>query len=81
MPWPPRERVRAKVVITADEAPRGGASTPLEIQRRSSARNCDDSVKCLGREAHGGRLAWVEGRDFDYNALAQTHLTFAPPKR
>ena len=60
----------AKLLITADEAPRGGKATPLKSNADLALANCDDSVKCLVVKRTGGNIAWVDGRDFDYNALA-----------
>ncbi|MCY4541468.1 MAG: acetate--CoA ligase [Rhodobacteraceae bacterium] len=58
----------AKVVITADEAPRGGRRTPLKANADKALENCDDSVKLLVVRRTGGEVAWQEGRDVDYNA-------------
>ncbi|MCX7560758.1 acetate--CoA ligase [Sulfitobacter sp. F26204] len=60
----------AKVVITADEAPRGGRNTALKSNADQALANCKDSVKCLVVKRTGGKISWVDGRDFDYNALA-----------
>ncbi|MDG1075631.1 MAG: acetate--CoA ligase [Planktotalea sp.] len=60
----------AKLLITADEAPRGGKATPLKSNADLALAKCDDSVKCLVVKRTGGNIAWVDGRDFDYNALA-----------
>ncbi|MGC1496537.1 MAG: acetate--CoA ligase [Sulfitobacter sp.] len=61
----------AKVVITADYAPRGGRATPLKTNADQALLHCDDSVKCLVVKRTGGQTTWVEGRDIDYNALAK----------
>ena len=37
----------AKVVITADEAPRGGRKTPLKSNADAALLHCKDTVKCL----------------------------------
>ncbi|WP_299029307.1 acetate--CoA ligase [uncultured Sulfitobacter sp.] len=60
----------AKVVITADHAPRGGKATPLKTNADQALLHCKDSVKCLVVKRTGGQTTWVDGRDFDYNALA-----------
>jgi acetyl-CoA synthetase len=62
----------AKVVITADYAPRGGRATPLKTNADKALLHCKDSVKLLVVKRTGGETTWTEGRDFDYNALAQT---------
>jgi acetyl-CoA synthetase len=45
----------AKVVITADEAPRGGRKTAAEGQRRQGASALRRPVKCLVVKRTGGR--------------------------
>ncbi|MCT4557253.1 MAG: acetate--CoA ligase [Pelagimonas sp.] len=59
----------AKVVITADEAPRGGRKTPLKTNADKALLHCKDSVKCLVVKRTGGQTTWVDGRDFDYNEM------------
>ncbi|QUJ77215.1 acetate--CoA ligase [Sulfitobacter albidus] len=61
----------AKVVITADEAPRGGRNTPLKANADKALANCDASVKCLTVRRTGGDVAWDDARDVDYTALAK----------
>ncbi|MDW3222065.1 MAG: acetate--CoA ligase [Paracoccaceae bacterium] len=61
---------KAKVVITADHAPRGGRATPLKSNADQALLHCSDQVKCLVVKRTGGQTTWVEGRDYDYNALA-----------
>ena len=70
----------AKVVITADFAPRGGKATPLKANADKALANCSDSVKCLVVKRTGGDVNWVEGRDFDYNALAAKASADCPPE-
>ncbi|UWR25283.1 acetate--CoA ligase [Sulfitobacter sp. S223] len=60
----------AKVVITADHAPRGGRATALKTNADQALLHCKDSVKCLVVKRTGGQTTWQEGRDYDYNALA-----------
>ena len=62
----------AKVVITADEAPRGGKNTPLKTNADKALSQCAESVKCLVVRRTGGDVAWDEARDVDYTALAKT---------
>ncbi|MFG6592209.1 acetate--CoA ligase [Sulfitobacter sp. 1A12157] len=59
----------AKVVITADEAPRGGKATPLKANADKALAQCDASVQCLVVRRTGGDVAWDNARDRDYNAL------------
>ena len=60
----------AKVLITADYAPRGGKATPLKSNADAALLHCKDTVKCLVVKRTGGQTTWVDGRDFDYNKLA-----------
>ncbi len=59
----------AKVVITADEAPRGGRKTALKSNTDAALLHCDDRVKCLVVKRTGGQTTWTD-RDYDYNEMA-----------
>lgn len=59
----------AKVVITADEAPRGGRKTALKSNTDAALLHCDDRVKCLVVKRTGGQTTWTD-RDYDYNKMA-----------
>ncbi|WP_438960705.1 acetate--CoA ligase [Nereida sp.] len=68
----------AKVVITADEAPRGGRNTALKSNTDKALESCDAGVKSLVVKRTGGDVAWTD-RDVDYNALAaKADTRFAP---
>ncbi len=60
----------AKVVITADHAPRGGRTTPLKSNVDAALLHCKDTVKCLVVKRTGGQTTWIDGRDYDYNEMA-----------
>lgn len=60
----------AKVIITADEAPRGGRKTPLKSNADAALLHTKDTVKCLVVKRTGGQTTWVDGRDYDYNEMA-----------
>src|SRR6056297_1142543 len=60
----------AKLIITADEAPRGGRKTALKSNADKALLHCKDDVKCLVVKRTGGQTTWVEGRDFDYTEMA-----------
>ena len=60
----------AKVVITADEAPRGGKATPLKANADKALAQCDPSVQCLVVRRTGAKVAWDPARDRDYGELA-----------
>jgi acetyl-CoA synthetase len=53
----------AKLVITADQAPRGGRKTPLKANADKALEGLTD-VKQLVVKRTGGDIAWQEGRDF-----------------
>ncbi|WP_094023824.1 acetate--CoA ligase, partial [Maliponia aquimaris] len=69
----------AKVVITADEAPRGGRKTPLKTNADKALLHCKDDVKCLVVKRTGGQTTWVEGRDYDYNEMALEAGDYSQP--
>ncbi|SLN14377.1 Acetyl-coenzyme A synthetase [Pseudoruegeria aquimaris] len=70
----------AKVVITADEAPRGGRVTPLKSNTDAALLHCSDKVRCLVVKHTGGQTTWVEGRDVDVKALMATAAPDCPPR-
>ena len=58
----------AALIVTADEAPRGGRNTPLKTNV-DKARASTGNVKTLVVERTGGEVPMTEGVDFSYNAL------------
>ena len=52
----------AKLVITADEAPRGGRNTPLKVNADKALANIP-GVKTLVVRRTGGNIAWDPARD------------------
>ena len=58
----------AKVVITADFAPRGGRETPLKSNADTALLHCKEHVKCLVVKRTGGQTTWTN-RDHDCNAM------------
>ena len=61
---------QAAVVITADEAPRGGRNTALKANADKALEACADGTQLLVVRRTGAEVAWHAGRDHDYNALA-----------
>ncbi|SNX69244.1 acetyl-coenzyme A synthetase [Cereibacter ovatus] len=60
---------QAKVVITADTAPRGGRRTPLKSNTDAALLHCSDRVRCLVVKHTGDQIHWIEGRDVDVKAM------------
>ncbi|WP_340108686.1 acetate--CoA ligase [Pikeienuella sp. HZG-20] len=58
----------AKILITADEAPRGGRKTALKSNADVALQHCSDKVRCLVVKRTGGQTTWTDGRDFDLTA-------------
>jgi acetyl-CoA synthetase len=69
----------AKVVVTADEAPRGGRNTPLKA---NSDRALDglDGVKQLVVQRTGGDVAWTAGRDVWLHEASEGVSAECPPE-
>ncbi|ARJ70241.1 acetate--CoA ligase [Paracoccus contaminans] len=59
----------AKLVITADTAPRGGRKTALKSNTDAALLHCSDRVRCLVIKHTGDQTTWVQGRDVDVLAL------------
>ena len=68
----------ARVVITADFAPRGGKKTPLKANADAALLHCDDRVKCLVVKHTGDQTSWVEGRDIDVKAGMAAAKPYCP---
>ncbi len=58
----------AKVVITADFAPRAGKKTPLKANTDQALLHCKETVKCLVVKHTGDQTHWIQGRDIDLKA-------------
>ncbi len=70
----------AKLVITADHAPRGGKKTPLKSNTDAALLHCSDKVRCLVVKHTGDQTSWVQGRDVDVLALMETASPDCPPR-
>ena len=70
----------AKVVITADEAPRGGRKTALKSNTDAALLHCSDKVRCLVVKHTGGQTTWIDGRDVDVLALMETASPDCPAR-
>ena len=70
----------AKVVITADTAPRGGRKTALKSNADAALLHCSDKVRCLVVKHTGDQTTWIEGRDVDVKALMATAAPDCPAR-
>jgi acetyl-CoA synthetase len=68
----------AKLVITADWAPRGGKKTGLKDNTDKALLHCSDRVKVLVVKRTGDQTSWVEGRDFDLTAEMAAAKPYCP---
>ncbi len=70
----------AKLVITADTAPRGGKRTPLKSNTDAALLHCSDKVRCLVVKHTGDQTSWIDGRDVDVLALMDMVSPDCPPR-
>lgn len=71
---------QACVLITADEAPRGGRVTALKSNADAALLHCSDRVRCLVVKHTGGQTTWIQDRDVDVLALMETASPDCPPR-
>ncbi|SHE92380.1 acetyl-coenzyme A synthetase [Loktanella atrilutea] len=70
----------AKVVITADEAPRGGRNTPLKDNADKAFDKITTDTKMLVVKRTGGDIAMQEGRDHWLHEMEDTVGNDCPPE-
>ncbi|MEL7165953.1 MAG: acetate--CoA ligase [Pseudomonadota bacterium] len=70
----------AKVVITADGAPRGGRVTNLKDNVNQALINVIDPTKCLVVQRTGQQIAWRDGMDFWLHEEAAKAADDCPPE-
>ncbi len=70
----------AKVVITADEAPRGGRNTPLKTNADTAFEKIEVDCKMLVVRRTGGDVPITEGRDFWLHEVEETVSADCPPE-
>ena len=73
------EGSQASLVITADEAPRGGRNTPLKTNVDKALEICGDT-KVLVVERTGADVAMKDGRDFAFGPLMAKASADCPPE-
>ena len=71
---------QAKVVITADHAPRGGRKTKLKDNVNQALLHDTDEVKCLVVKRTGDQVAWRDGLDFWYHDEIAKVSADCPPE-
>ena len=57
------------IVITADEAIRGGKKIPLKDNVDKALSECPKVAHCLVIKRTGGEISWTENRDKDYKEM------------
>ncbi len=68
----------SNLIITADEAPRGGRNTPLKINADKALEGCKESVKLLVVRRTNGKIPWNDRRDIDYTEISKGGALNAP---
>ena len=68
----------AKLVVTADWAPRAGKKTGLKDNTDKALLHCSDKVKVLVAKRTGDQTSWTQGRDFDLNAEMAAAKPYCP---
>ena len=69
----------AKVVITADEAVRGGKKIPLKTTVDKALADCHGVKTVFVQRRTGGQVAMVNNRDLWLDDLMETASTSCPP--
>ena len=70
----------AKLVITADTAPRGGKRTALKSNTDAAMLHCSDRVRVLVVKHTGDQTTWIQGRDVDVLAMMEQVGPDCPPR-
>ncbi|NBD29515.1 MAG: acetate--CoA ligase [Alphaproteobacteria bacterium] len=70
----------AKLVITADSAPRGGRATKLKDNVNQALLNDFDEVKCLVVRRTGDQVAWRSALDYWWHEEAAKVSADCPPE-
>lgn len=71
---------QAKVVITADEAPRGGRNTPLKVNADKAFEKIEHDAKMLVVQRTGGDVNMVNDRDYWLHEMEVNVSPDCPPE-
>lgn len=71
---------KAKVVVTADEAPRGGRNTPLKVNADKAFAKVTGDAKMLVVKRTGGDIEMKDGRDFWLHEMEAKVSADCPPE-
>ena len=58
-----------RVVVTADEGPRGGRNVPLKGNTHQALESCPDTHTCIVVRRTGNEVPWRDGRDVWYHEV------------
>ena len=60
-----------RVVVTADEGPRGGRNVPLKKNTHEALESCPDTHTCIVVRRTGNEVPWRDGRDVWYHEVME----------
>lgn len=69
-----------RVVITADQGPRGGKLVPLKTNTDKALESCPDVHSVVVVKRTGGDIQWHEDRDLWYHELVDAASADCPPE-
>ncbi|MDG2017951.1 MAG: acetate--CoA ligase [Porticoccaceae bacterium] len=69
-----------QLVITADEAVRGGKTIPLKANTDIALKSCPDVHSCIVVERTSKAIEWLEGRDINYQQATSSVSSHCEPE-